>query len=122
MPSTYDPFAHADALGIAVKYSRLRTANGLWLPEHRMILIKEGMRTVHTRVALAHEIGHAVLGHEDDRPKHEVQADRYAAMQLIDPQRLHELAGWTPDSFRLARELGVTQRILRAYVDTRRLA
>lgn len=80
------------------------------------------MRAVHTRVALAHEIGHADLGHEDDRPKHEFQADRYAALRLIEPDRLRAVAEWTSDPFRLACELGVTQRILHAYIDTRRLA
>lgn len=115
MPSSYDPFAHADRLGIRVIFGRLRTANGLWLPDHRTIFIKEGMRAVHTRVALAHEIGHAELGHEDDRPKHERQADLYAARHLVDPVRLRELAAWTNDAFRIAQELGVTQRILHAY-------
>jgi len=116
MPHRYDPFAHADALGITVRFGRLRTANGLWLPDHRSIIIKEGMRAVHTRVALTHEIGHADLGHEDDRPKHERQADRYAARRLVDPVRFRELATWTSDSYRIAHELGVTQRILAAYV------
>lgn len=115
MPGRYDPFAHAERLGITVKFSRLRTANGLWLPDHNLILLKEGMRAIHNRVALAHEIGHADLGHEDDRPKHEHQADLYAARHLIDPARLRELTAWTNDSFRIAHELGVTQRILRAY-------
>lgn len=108
---------HADQLDIQVTFGRLRSANGLWLPGHRTIVIKEGMRAMHTRVALAHEIGHAALGHEDDRPKHERQADRYAATRLIDPDRLRELATWSTDRFRIANELGVTQRILSAYMD-----
>ena len=117
MLRSYDPFAHADALGINVTYGRLRSANGLWLPDHRTIVLKEGMRAMHLRVALSHEIGHAVLGHEDDRPKHERQADRYAAVRLIDPDRVSELTCWTNDTFRIAHELGVTQRILNAYVE-----
>lgn len=117
MPSSYDPFAHAEQLGIRVRFGRLRTSNGLWLPEHRTIVIKEGMRAMHTRVALTHEIGHADLGHEDDRPKHERQADRYAARKLVDPHRLRELAAWSTDRHRIAHELGVTQRILNAFVE-----
>lgn len=113
----YDPFAHADQLSIHVTFGRLRSANGIWLPDQHMIVIKEGMRAMHTRVALAHEIGHAALGHEDDRPKHERQADRYAASRLIDPDRLRDLAAWSADRFRIASELGVTQRILSAYMD-----
>jgi Zn-dependent peptidase ImmA (M78 family) len=117
MPHRYDPFTHAEMLGISVRFGQLRTANGLWLPEHRSIIIKEGMRAVHTRVALTHEIGHADLGHEDDRPKHEKQADRYAASRLVDRVRFEELTAWTNDAFRIAHELGVTQRILTAYVE-----
>lgn len=117
----YDPFAHAETLGITVGYSRLRTANGLWLPEYNTIVVKDGMRAVHTRIALAHEIGHAVHGHEDDRPRHEQQADRYAAVHLIDRDELLQVAGWAGHPNIIAAELGVTRRILLAYVDSQRL-
>jgi len=40
----YDPWEHAERLGIHVVYGRLRTANGLWLPEHRTIVLKPRMR------------------------------------------------------------------------------
>jgi Zn-dependent peptidase ImmA (M78 family) len=94
----------------------LRFANELWLPEHNTIVLKSAMRPAHQRNALAHGIGHAVLGHTDDRPKHERQADRYAAAQLIDPRELLELSVWSQDLGRIATELGVTRRLLLAYL------
>lgn len=118
----YDPFAHAEDLGINVIYRPIRTANELWLPDHQTIVIKSGMRVVFQRAACAHGVAHATLGHEDSRPKHEVQANRLAAENLIDIEDLRDLMLWTPDSARLAQELGVTARLLRVYLNVHRLA
>lgn len=118
----YDPFEHAAQLGISVLFRPIRTANELWLPDYNTLVIKSSMRSVHQRNAAAHGVAHAVMGHEDDRPKFEVQADRYAANRLIDPEEILELMKWTPDSARLATELGVTTRLLRVYLNVNRLA
>lgn len=112
----YDPWEHADAMGIQVMERPLRTANELWLPEHSTIVIKSGMRAVHKRTALAHGIGHAALAHEDDRPKFENQADRYATLYLIHPDELDAVRQWTLDLPTIAVELGVTARLLAAYL------
>lgn len=112
----YDPWAHADALGIEVVVRPLRTAHGLWLPEREAILISDRLIQRHQRIILAHELGHASLAHPDDRPKHEVQADRFAARHLICPDELADLYGWCTDESHLVRELGVTTRIFRAFV------
>jgi Zn-dependent peptidase ImmA (M78 family) len=111
----YDPFAHADALGLQVIFRPIRTANELWMPEYSTIVIKSGMRAVHQRNALAHGIGHAALAHVDDRPKHEHQADRFASLYLIDPAEFAAIARWTDDLDKIASELGVTRRLLEAY-------
>lgn len=118
----YDPYAHAEQLGIEVIHRPIRTANGLWLPDHNTIVIRSGMRAVHDRSALAHELGHAVLGHRDDRPKHEVLADRYAATNLIDLDECRRLLKWVPDSARLAQELEVSTRLLRVFLNVNHLA
>ncbi len=118
----YDPFEHADALGIDILLRPIRSANELWLPDHRTLVIKEGMRAVHQRNACAHGVAHAELAHVDSRPKHEVQADRFAAHQLIEHDELLDLMQWTPDAHRLAHELGVTTRLLRVYLNVHRLA
>jgi Zn-dependent peptidase ImmA (M78 family) len=116
----YDPYEHAAQLGIEVIHRPIRTANGFWYPDHKLIVIRKGMRAVHDRAALAHELGHAVLGHVDDRPKHETQADRYAAEHLIDEERAWELCRWTQDSARIATELGVSGKMWRVWWNVRR--
>jgi Zn-dependent peptidase ImmA (M78 family) len=118
----YDPYAHAEQLGIEVTHERIRTANGMWLPDHNLIVIRSGLRAVHDRSALAHELGHAELGHRDDRPKHEVLADRYAAQQMIDLGECLEVMKWVPDAHKLALELGVSTRLMRVFLNVHRLA
>lgn len=112
----YDPWEHADALGIEVVVRRLRTANGLWFPEYNQILISDHLRVARQRLVLAHELGHGALMHPDDRPKHEKQADQFAARNLICPDELADLYKWCPDEGRIVQELGVTTRLFRAYV------
>jgi Zn-dependent peptidase ImmA (M78 family) len=118
----YDPYQHAEQLGITVLHRPIRSAQELWLPDHNTIVIRSGLRRIHDRSVLAHGIAHAALGHEDDRPKHEAQADRYASEKLIDRGELDKLMPWVEDPNRLALELGVTHRILQCYLDTHGLA
>src|SRR5690606_30924977 len=101
---------------IEVIVRRLRTANGLWFPEYNQILISNTLRVGHQRLVLAHELGHGYFMHPDDSPRHEKQADQFAARNLIDPDELADLYKWCPDEGRIIQELGVTQRIFRAYV------
>ena len=54
--------------------------------------------------------------HIDDRPKHEKQADLFAARNLICPDELADLYEWCPDEQRIIAELGVTTTLFRAYV------
>lgn len=112
----YDPYEHAEELGITVLHRSIRTAHGMWLPDHRIIVIRSGLRAVHDRSALAHELGHAHYGHRDDRPKHEIQADRFAATNLIDLDAFRELAKWAPDHHRLATELQVSTRLVQVFL------
>lgn len=112
----YDPWAHADAIGLQVIVRPIRTANELWLPEYNTIVIRSGLRASWQRVALAHGIGHADLGHSDDRPKHEHQANRYASLYLVDPLEFADLRRWTDDPGKLAAELDITPRMLDAYL------
>lgn len=113
---SYDPWEHAELLGIEVIVRRLRTANGRWFPEYGQILISDRLRVGQQRLVLAHEIGHGALMHPDDRPKHEKQADQFAARNLIDPEELADLYKWCPDEQRIVHELGVTTRLFRAFV------
>ncbi len=112
----YDPWQHAHDLGIEVVVRTLRTGHGLWVPDYRTIIIHPRLRAGAQRLILSHEVGHAALAHRDDRPKHERQADIYAARNLIDPDHLHDLYKWCPDEQRIIQELGVTTRLFRAFV------
>ena len=118
----YDPFGHADALDIQVIEREIANANEYWLPEFHTIVLKTGMREAHKRVALAHAIAHAELGHEDDRPKHETAANRYAALYLINPVEFDAVLTWSDDERVIAEELGVTRRLLTAFLATQGLA
>lgn len=112
----YDPYEHAARLGINVVLGRLRSANGLWIPEEHTVILKQGMRRLLERSVLAHEIGHAVLGHPDDSPRNERQADRYAARQLINPERLTEVARYSPDPGQWCVDLQVTPHLLETFL------
>ncbi|WP_344013974.1 ImmA/IrrE family metallo-endopeptidase [Microbacterium natoriense] len=107
---------HAESLGLEVVVRPLRTGHELWLPEYNTLLVNSRLRAVPQRLALAHGVGHAALGHEDDRPKHEKQADKFAAQNLICPVELADLYEWCADEQRIVQELGVTTRLFRAYV------
>lgn len=85
-------------------------------PEYNEILISDKLRAGQQRLVLAHEIGHCALMHPDDRPKHELQADRFAARNLIDPEHLRDHYKWCPDEDRIITELDVTTRLFRAFV------
>jgi Zn-dependent peptidase ImmA (M78 family) len=117
----YDPYAHAAALGIEVIHRPIRTANGRWFPQHNTIVIREGLRAVIDRNTLAHELGHATLGHVADSAKNETQADRIAAGNLIQHDDLLRVSRWTNHHQTIAKELGVTSRILRVYLNAHNL-
>lgn len=116
---SYDPWEHAERLGLEVVVRRLRTANGRWFPDYNTIVVSDRLRARDQRIVLAHEIGHGVLLHTEESPKHEKQADQFAARHLICPDELADLYEWCPDERRIAAELGVTTTIFRAYVLSR---
>lgn len=120
MSTTYDPHQHAHELGLQLAYQPLRTAWGLYVPDHSLIILRPRMRATTERCVLAHEIGHHLHG---DRPREDLwserqerRADEYAARQLIDRKRLREAALLSPDPGQWALELGVTGDILTAYL------
>lgn len=112
----YDPWHHAESIGVEVVVRRLRTANGRWFPEYNTIALSDRLRVRDQRLVLSHEIGHCELLHPDDRPKHEKQADQFAARNLICPDELADLYGWCQDERRIVAELGVTTNLFRAFV------
>lgn len=113
----YDPFQHAALLGIDVALRPLRRAHGYWLPDVDTILVDTSRAKPWSwRNILAHEIGHAVLGHRDDPPENEYAADRYATANLTTPALVSEaLAAAGGDAFEAARRLRLTTRLLRTF-------
>ena len=108
----YDPHEHADYLGINVVYRKLRTANGLWIPDIRTIFLQNRMRTIHERSVLTHELGHVCLGHRDSDPRSEMLADRWATRHLINPDELRAAALTSEDIGSWCHELNVSADIL----------
>lgn len=115
----YDPYEHADALGIEVIHRPLVSAHGLWLPDYNCIVLRTGMKRSQERSALAHEIGHAALGHHDDRPLHERRADVFAAEHLVTEPEARRAVAYCSDIHGLAFELCVSVRILAAWFGIR---
>lgn len=111
-----DPYAYAHTLGIEIVWQPLVDVNGLWIPEHRVVVLNTGMDEIKERCTLAHELAHAVLGHTDSSPLHEWQADRYAATHMI--AREDFLYWWSRCEVLadLAFELAVTKKLALAYI------
>lgn len=105
-------------LGLQVLLRPIRQDELLLEREYRTIILCDSLREAHKRTALAHGIGHWDLHHPDDRPKYEHQADVYAALYLIHPEELADALLWSTDLRKVAGELGVTQRLIRAYLMT----
>lgn len=106
----------ATTLGLIVVWRDLGRRNGE-IATGGLVVLNPRKTQIAQRVTLAHEIGHWWYGHDwrerHDRERDERQADTYAARLLIDPDdyaAAERLTGPHPGA--LARELGVTQRLV----------
>lgn len=110
----------ADQLDLHVVERPGRTRGG-FDPSTRTIRLNPGMSMRTTRSVLAHELGHARLGHHPTqrpsvRDRQERRADEWAARQLLTPQRYaaaEAIRGTHLAS--LAFELDVTIEIVAAF-------
>jgi hypothetical protein len=64
------------------------------------------------RFAIAHEIGHFVLRHQDERAKVEPEANAFASELLIPRELLTATAGRTPSVRGLCSEFGVSRQAM----------
>lgn len=111
----YDPWEHAESLGLQVFVRRLRNANGRWFPDFNEILLGDHLEPWAQRCVLAHEVGHAILGHRGSTPENEWAADRFAALNLISGSDLSiATRNHGADLVALRKELGVTSSLLRS--------
>lgn len=82
---------HAHATGVRVEYAALRPGrDGEYAHTNRSIHLRPGMHARLHRSVLAHELGHAILGHTAARSaivhaKQERLAEEWAALHLITP-------------------------------------
>lgn len=117
----YDPFEHADVLGLQIEHQSLRTDMGLYIPGSDLILLRPRMKAVVERCVLAHEIQHH-LAHDRRTTgiyslRQERRADLGAARKLIRPERMREVSAWSSDPHEWAIDLRVTGDILLAYLN-----
>lgn len=115
--SDYDPHSHAAMLDLPIVYRDLpdRDMVAAFSAEHRAIFLRPNLHGSVERCAIAHEIVHFEHNDIGCSPIAEARADRIAARRLIRPWRLHHAEGMTDDPGAIALELGVTERIMRAY-------
>ncbi|MEV4738043.1 MULTISPECIES: ImmA/IrrE family metallo-endopeptidase [unclassified Microbacterium] len=96
-------------------------SRGGYRPETATIRVTPGQSARTTRSIIAHELGHAVLGHEPTtdpavRARQELRADEWAARLLITPEayaEAEELRGAHAAS--MAFDLGVAVDLVLAY-------
>lgn len=128
MGTQYDPWAHAQDLGLTVIEAHMDgTRRGEYWHDERLIVVRARLTQRAARSTLAHEIAHALAG---DRPtvfgpmhrRAEIRASRTAATWLVDTdeyaiaEQLH--AGHLPA---IAYELNVTPKVLEDWIALRQV-
>ncbi|UCR88327.1 ImmA/IrrE family metallo-endopeptidase [Mycetocola spongiae] len=114
--SSYNPYNHAEALGVKVAHRSLGRETGLWVPRLNTIFLRPGMSARQERSVLAHEIAHRELGHTLCTRKTEAEADRRAAGMLLSPAKVLGALDRGASQADVAAEFGVTDRLLRAFL------
>jgi|APHig2749369809_1036254.scaffolds.fasta_scaffold06161_4 Zn-dependent peptidase ImmA (M78 family) len=90
---------------------------GFYDHEGRRVVFDISLTPIERVCVLAHELGHAFYGHQGrDDPDAEAAADAFAAAALVDPVRYAHLESIGLDAEAIAEELGVTVKLLRAFV------
>lgn len=107
---------HAASLGLRIKFASL-SRRAAELHASGLIVVNPTRVPRIQRMAVAHECGHWVHGHDwtaaHDRPRDERQADTYASRLLITPEAYasaERCVGSHPGA--IARELDVTARLV----------
>ncbi len=108
--------AEATRLGVYVTTAALEE-DLLGYYEHRFsrIVMARGLTEAEFRCTLGHELAHAWAGHECGLGGNERQARRKAAHYLIRAADYATAERQNPDAGYIARELGVTRRVVEDY-------
>lgn len=81
---------------------------GYYVHDEHRIYLNLGLTPPERRTTLAHELGHAIFGHDRSTPANEHMADSFAAGLLINQDLFDELVLVSPDEYVIARKLQVT--------------
>lgn len=118
---TYDPYRHADSLGIWVHYGSVPDSDdGYYDDERQLIVLRHNLGRRLERCVLAHEVAHAVRRDISSplcliRKRQELAADELAASWLVDDKELRCSVAVSNDPGRWCLDLDITPRILNAY-------
>lgn len=116
--ANWSPYEHAEQHGIRVEHAaHLGGHLGRWYPRSGTIVLLDGLPALQERSVLAHELGHAMLGHTTSSAKRERQADRWAARHLIRYEHFDRTRRYADDPSQWCVDLLVTPRILKAWID-----
>jgi Zn-dependent peptidase ImmA (M78 family) len=110
----------AATLGVTVVLSFVGLRPGWWGGyDHlrRRIHIRPGLHPVQATYALAHELGHAIHGHEltGEDPLQEVEARHFAARLMVNARKLAALRACGLPDKAIARAMNLPEEALRDY-------
>ena len=113
----------ARSLGVSVTLGALPAGWwGAFRYTSRTVTMRAGLSVAQFRSVLAHELGHAHLGHTRNHPPHSKQesaADRFAAKHLVRMDDYHAaMAMHGLDTDAMARELHVMPWVIRDYASS----
>lgn len=113
----YDPWEHADALGARIVSNMTLPQDVVAAYSHQMhmIFFRANLPEDVERCAIAHELVHFENRDKGKSPKEEARADRVSTLRLIRPCRLEASCHDTHDLAECARELRVTEKVMRLY-------
>jgi hypothetical protein len=112
-----DLFQHCADLGIDVQWRDLgETRRGEFHRRANTIVLSTRLTARQVVACLAHELGHAFLGHGCSTPANEQRAWEYAAALVVSPAEYAAAeARVGSDPLALALELSVTPRLIEAW-------
>lgn len=110
--------ARVEDAGITLRWTRFSRINAGWDADRRTIWLDDRLEATPRRAVsiLAHEFGHALLGHAGPQgPAGEARADMVAAGLLINVEAYADLERAGYDHATIAADLGVTEYLLAAF-------
>ncbi|WP_180967242.1 ImmA/IrrE family metallo-endopeptidase [Zhihengliuella halotolerans] len=109
----------AEHLGVKVKTAPVPPGWwGLYDHPRRTVVLRPNLAPIQRRCTLMHELGHAYYGHEGVTGKQELQANRWAARQLLTLDDVARAARIETRCAALAHDLQVLPSTLDVFMDS----